>query len=71
MVPKPDAPARGRDATATSHAHAHVAASSSSTFVRAPSYSPEELAGFRDFAKVMRDAIGEKGIEGFGQGAYA
>jgi hypothetical protein len=64
MVPKPDAPARGRDATATSHVHAHVAASSSSTFVRAPSYSPEELAGFRDFAKVMPDAIGEKGMKG-------
>ena len=24
-------------------------------------YSPAELAGFRDFANVMRDAIGEKG----------
>ena len=42
-------------------AHATV---SNSAFGRAPSYSPAELAGFRDFAKVMRDAIGEKGMKG-------
>ena len=64
MVPKPercsDTPARGRDATATGHVDAPVAISNSA-FGRAPSYSPTELAGFRDFAKVMRDAIGEKG----------
>ena len=39
-------------------AHATV---SNSAFARAPSYSPEEIASFRDFANVMRDAIGEKG----------
>jgi len=64
MAPKPEAssdtPARARIATTTDHADAQ-AATSSSAFGRAPSYSPAELAGFRDFAKVMRDAIGEKG----------
>ena len=67
MAPKPerssDAPARGRIVTAADESDAPEA-SSSSAFVRAPSYSPEELAGFRDFAKVMRDAIGEKGMKG-------
>jgi|TARA_B110000977_G_scaffold33909_1_gene45179 hypothetical protein len=64
MPPKPerssDTPARGHIATATDHADAQ-ASISNSAFGRAPSYSPEDLAGFRDFAKVMRDAIGEKG----------
>ena len=64
MAPKPerssDAPARGRVVTAADESDAPEA-SSSSAFVRAPSYSPEDLAGFRDFAKVKRDAIGEKG----------
>ena len=67
MAPKPEAssdtPARARIATTTDHADAQ-AATSSSAFGRAPSYSPAELAGFRDFAKVMRDAIGEKGMKG-------
>ena len=62
MPPKPErsSDASGRDATATDHTDAHATVSSSA-FARAPSYSPAELAGFRDFAKVMRDAIGEKG----------
>ena len=64
MAPKPerssDTPARGRIGTATDQPDAHATVSSSA-FVRAPSYSPEDLAGIRDFANVMRDAIGEKG----------
>jgi ankyrin repeat protein len=64
MPPKPerssDTPALGRIATATDESDAHQAISNSA-FGRAPSYSPAELAGFRDFALVMRDAIGEKG----------
>ena len=67
MPPKPerssDTPARGRFATATDQPEAREA-TSNSTFTRAPSYSPAELAGFRDFANVMRDAIGEKGMKG-------
>jgi|TARA_B110000114_G_scaffold74000_1_gene78371 hypothetical protein len=67
MPPKPerssDTPARGRIATDKDDSDAHEA-TSSSAFVRAPSYSPSELAGFRDFANVMRDAIGEKGMKG-------
>ena len=67
MPPKPerssDTPARGRFATATDQPDAREA-TSNSTFTRAPSYSPAELAGFRDFANVMRDAIGEKGMKG-------
>ena len=67
MPPKPerssDTPALGRIATATDESDAHQAISNSA-FGRAPSYSPAELAGFRDFAKVMRDAIGEKGMKG-------
>ena len=58
-----DTPARGRIATAKDDSDAHEA-TSGSAFVRAPSYSPSELAGFRDFANVMRDAIGEKGMKG-------
>ena len=64
MVPKPerssDTPARDRVATATDQPEARETISNSA-FTRAPSYSPTELASFRDFAKVMRDAIGEKG----------
>ena len=56
----PDTPASGRIATATDHVDAHATVSNSA-FARAPSYSPEEIASFRDFANVMRDAIGEKG----------
>ncbi len=55
-----DTPAHGRIATATDHVDAHATVSNSA-FARAPSYSPEEIASFRDFANVMRDAIGEKG----------
>ena len=58
-----DTPTRGSIATPADHADAHEPISSSA-FGRAPSYSPAELAGFRDFAKVMRDAIGEKGMKG-------
>ena len=58
--PSPDNPARGRIATAADQPDAQASVSNSA-FVRAPSYSPADLAGFRDFALVMRDAIGEKG----------
>ena len=67
MAPKPqrssDTPAHSRIATAIYQPDAHATVSNSA-FGRAPSYSPAELAGFRDFAKVMRDAIGEKGMKG-------
>ena len=58
--PSPDTATRGRIATTMDQPDSQASVSSSN-FVRAPSYSPAELAGFRDFAKVMRDAIGEKG----------
>ncbi len=64
MAPKPepssDTPPSDRIATTVDQSDAQEA-SSSFAFGRAPSYSPEDLAGFRDFGKVMRDAIGEKG----------
>ena len=56
-------PAHSRIATPMNQPHAQ-AATSSSAVGRAPSYSPEDLAGFRDFANVMRDAIGGKGMKG-------
>ena len=56
-------PAHSRIATPMNQPDAQ-AATSSSAVGRAPSYSPEDLAGFRDFANVLRDAIGGKGMKG-------
>ena len=56
-------PAHSRIATPMNQPDAQ-AATSSSAVGRAPSYSPEDLAGFRDFANVMRDAIRGKGMKG-------
>ena len=58
--PGSDTPPRGRVMIDVDQSETQATASSSA-FTRAPSYSPEERAGFRDFAKVMRDAMGEKG----------